>query len=242
MFNKRQIRKFHKYLGVIAGIQLFIWTLSGLFFALIPIEEIRGTHLIKAGNPVPIGDFIFVSPSQLVSMHPELKDLTLSKVKLAKRLGSPVYLISMDKDIEVYDAVSGKKMTPISREEAMETGYDRSKLPIVSAEYVQEVEAGSEYRGGELPVWQLLLEDESHLYIGARSGQLRAVRTNDWRLYDFLWGLHIMDYKEREDFNHWLLKIAAAFAVITVLTGIAVFVSTLKRRRINTIRVKCLFN
>jgi hypothetical protein len=35
------------------------------------------------------------------------------------------------------------------------------------------------------------------------------VRTGTWRLYDFFWSLHIMDWKNHEDFNTpWLLGFA----------------------------------
>lgn len=37
----------HKYLALIIGAQIFLWVLSGLFFSIVPIEKIRGEHLVK---------------------------------------------------------------------------------------------------------------------------------------------------------------------------------------------------
>jgi hypothetical protein len=35
--------------------------------------------------------------------------------------------------------------------------------------------------------------------------------------------LHIMDYREREDFNHWLLTCMSALAVLTAATGLTLW-------------------
>jgi len=45
--------------------------------------------------------------------------------------------------------------------------------------------------------------------VDARNGRIAAVRTGTWRFYDFVWGLHIMDWKNHENFNSpWLLGFA----------------------------------
>jgi uncharacterized iron-regulated membrane protein len=57
------------------------------------------------------------------------------------------------------------------------------------------------------------------VYVDATTGDVTARRNEDWRTYDFFWSLHIMDYRGREDFNHWLIRGAAMLAMGTVLTG-----------------------
>ena len=42
-------------------------------------------------------------------------------------------------------------------------------------------------------------------------------------MWDFLWGLHIMDYRERENINNILLKIFSFLALFSSLSGIALF-------------------
>ena len=44
-------RKWHRYLGLILGIQFFFWTLGGLYFSWTNIDEIRGDDLMS-GNPI----------------------------------------------------------------------------------------------------------------------------------------------------------------------------------------------
>ena len=44
-------RKIHRWLGLLVGFQVVAWMLSGLYFAWIPIEQIRGEHLtVEAGG------------------------------------------------------------------------------------------------------------------------------------------------------------------------------------------------
>src|SRR3546814_3171030 len=51
--------------------------------------------------------------------------------------------------------------------------------------------------------------DLTRVYIAQNSGRIVAVRNGTWRLYDFFWGLHIMDWKNHEDFNTpWLIGFA----------------------------------
>lgn len=45
-----------------------------------------------------------------------------------------------------------------------------------------------------------------------------------------MWSLHIMDYGQRDDFNHPLLVAFASLGVITVLSGGVVWLARLRRR------------
>jgi hypothetical protein len=68
-------------------------------------------------------------------------------------------------------------------------------------------------------VWQVTLADGTHVYVGRDSGEIEAVRTRWWRLYDFFWGLHILDPAEREDTSHPLLWVFSVLALGSSLLG-----------------------
>jgi hypothetical protein len=82
-----------------------------------------------------------------------------------------------------------------------------------------------EYRGA-LPVWQLVFDDEAgtHLYVSPATGKVAARRSGVWRVYDFLWSLHIMDYQTRDNFNNWLVVIASAIGLVLTITGFGILV------------------
>ncbi|MEK9824281.1 MAG: peptidase M4, partial [Gammaproteobacteria bacterium] len=113
--NKLTLRKIHRWLGLIAGIQLLAWTVSGLYFTIIPIEEIRGNHLLtKQPEPVSVADVSLLSVSDLAKQHATLADASLADVQLVSVLGQPVYLA----DNARFDAQSGAKLEPVSEAEA----------------------------------------------------------------------------------------------------------------------------
>ena len=64
----------------------------------------------------------------------------------------------------------------------------------------------------------------------ASSGEVKAVRTTSWRIFDLLWALHIMDYQDRDDFNHWLLTGMAILGLFTVFSGLILFLVTQIRK------------
>jgi hypothetical protein len=44
-------------------------------------------------------------------------------------------------------------------------------------------------------------------------------RNHVWRAFDFLWMLHKMDDRGRDDFNNPLLRGVSALALLTVVSG-----------------------
>lgn len=231
MKAKLFVRKAHRYLGIFIAIQLLFWTASGAFFAFIPIQQIRGEHLLKPAAKIPLDQSPLVSPSALLQTATLPADVTLGQLRLGARLSKPAYLLTHEGKVLAFDARTGKPLGALTEGQARQVAFERTGLPAASAELVTQVSAGDEYRGGELPAWRITTKDNTHLYVGANSGALRAVRTPNWRIYDFLWGLHIMDWQERENFNHWLLKAAAGIALFSVIAGIVVFVQSSRTRR-----------
>ena len=115
----------------------------------------------------------------------------------------------------------------ISRNEALSIVRARTNKEILDAQIVKRVAVDSEYRNGELPAWRITLtEENAAIYVGGKTASIRAVRTDSWRLFDFLWSLHIMDYEERENFNHLLIQALAIISLITVISGLILFFST----------------
>ena len=226
-------KKTHRWLGLVAAIQLFIWTGSGLFFAIIPIEDIRGTHLIESPAIFRLGHTRLVSPSSLVRQHKELSNVRLDQVEIKQRLNTPVYVIKVEENWLVFNAETAKELALLTETEANSIASNHTYLPVLSATLVTALESGSEYRGGELPAWKIELEgsDHANLWIGANSGQVSAVRTTKWRIYDFLWSLHIMDYGDRDNFNSWLLRGFSLLGVLTILSGIILFISSVRRKK-----------
>ena len=107
---------------------------------------------------------------------------------------------------------------------------------IQSVELVEHAVQGGEFRGRQLPLWRVVYDEPEslHLYVDGWTGEVVARRTTRWRIFDFLWMLHIMDFDERDDFNTPLLQIAAALGLLVALTGLvfwAMTTSVFRRRK-----------
>ena len=82
-----------------------------------------------------------------------------------------------------------------------------------------------------IPAWQVRMSDGTHVYVDARSGEIAATRTRFWRLYDWMWGLHIMDLKTREDTHNPLVIGFGIIALVTTVLALVMLPLTIRRRR-----------
>ena len=64
---------------------------------------------------------------------------------------------------------------------------------------------------------------EINAYLNIVSGEIVAIRSAQWRIWDLMWGFHIMDWQERDNIDNMLLKIFSILALISSLSGILLF-------------------
>ena len=132
----------------------------------------------------------------------------------------------------LFDAATGQRLSPLNQESALAIVRSRidTEAPVASAELVTT--ASPEYRGA-LPAWRIAFDEPSKLavYVGANNGLVTARRSELWRVYDFLWALHIMDYREHENFNHAPIIIVSILAFLSTIAGIALIPYRFKWRR-----------
>ena len=211
---KFAVRKIHKYLSFFISIQLLLWTVSGIYFAFNKIEQIRGEqYRVQTNFPVNLADFNFSIPDPSTIEFLNRNDETILFVKA--RNGANYYF------------KSGEKVPMLDVDEAISIVKKNTKLEPKSAEIVDKPEAGSEFRGRTLPLYRVVSEnqmgEEINVYLNIYSGEILAIRSAAWRLWDLMWGFHIMDWQERKNIDNLLLKIFSILALISSLTGILLF-------------------
>ena len=134
-------------------------------------------------------------------------------------------------------AKHGKVMPMVDEQTARRIAADATVIDetVDSIEFVADEQPGSEYRGRRLPLWRVVYSgpDSLNVYVDAWSGEVVARRTQGWRIFDFLWMLHIMDFSERDDFNTPLLQISALLGLVLALSGLVYWGMTTRvfRRR-----------
>jgi len=227
--------KIHKWLALLMAIQILLWFVSGLFFAAFPIERVRSEHAIAGQAPAPVAlDQASVGLRRLAGAGVAPGE----KVELRALLGRPVALISGgEARPRLYDLASGRRLSPIPMTFAARIAEADHEGDARAARIERITANDSEYRGA-LPAWRVDFDDGASrsLYVAADTGAVTARRSTLWRIYDFLWGLHIMDWRGHEDFNNPLLIVATILALIVTLAGIVLLPSRLgytawRRRR-----------
>lgn len=216
--------RWHIWLGWLVGVPLIIWTLSGVVMVARPIEEVRGDHL-RIERPalrlaaVPAPPF---RPGDPASMHPVELRTTVQR-------GTPVTRATYaDGHVERY-TVGGNRLPPLTERDARLTVAEaiRGGDKVASVRFFGADAPPLDFRRPEA-VWQIALEDGAHVYVGRDSGEIAAVRTRWWRVFDFMWGLHIMDLQTREDTHN---PFVIGFGILALLGALLGTVLLFRRRK-----------
>jgi len=237
--NHFYIRKIHRYLGVILGIQFLIWTVSGLYFSWSDIDEIHGDFQHQQ-PPHLSGNIILVSPQLILqSQHPKADSII--SFQLVSILNKPYYSIQYfsGKSVKrlLADASNGQLRPPITKEQSIQIAAEsfRGEPRVSSVKYITSTNGHHEYREKPLPAWAVSFEHSTNttVYVSVESGKVESFRNRKWRIFDFLWMGHTMDYESRDDINNWLLRIFSAFGLVTVLSGFVLFFVSRRKKRIS---------
>ena len=215
--RRRWFSNAHKWLALVVGVQLAIWTASGLIMALYDIEIVRGEHLAARGTktePLNIDEVLPLST---------LVDVNTAPIS-ARLVNSPsraFWELSYPNQVQLINARTGKSLTPLLKAEIREIAIQayKGEASVKSARLLDR--APIEWRS-YTPVWQVEFSDKdaTRLYIHPLTGHVETVRTRLWRIYDIAWMLHIMDYRTRDNFNNPLVKIVASLGLAIALTGL----------------------
>ena len=220
-------RKMHRWLSALIGIQLLLWTISGLVFSWNPISQIRGEDNIKQQVKVDLKQYELVDIHSILSQPPLIPPQhPVIGLELKSILGKPFFDLKLDGEEGhlLVDGITGKVASPISQDEAeaIAIGDFAHPAKVLESTFIDQVQVGhSEYRSKEVPVWKILLDHPSQtaIYVSAKRGEVVARRNARWRVFDFFWMLHTMDYQGRDNFNSLLLRVMALSGVLSVLSG-----------------------
>lgn len=207
--------RWHIWLGWLVGVPVLLWTLSGVAMVARPIEEVRGEHLrVEAqqaalrGNPRPIPFRLDGSP-QFVELR-----------SFVQRGRAVTVAQHVDGSATRYDGASGDALPALNEQEAREVvaASIRGGRHIAAMQAFAADAPPLDFRK-PVPAWRATLADGTYVYVNRESGEIEAVRTRWWRIYDFLWGVHIMDLETREDSHNPFVIVFGSLALLGALLG-----------------------
>ncbi len=230
---QRLSRKWHRALAPLIGIQLFLWTLGGIYFAWFHLDNVHGDYERADIIAPDLRDTTSVLPVETFLNQTTLKRVV--DVRIGAFLGRTVVRLYENGDrVEMFDAGTGEKLSPITEAEAREVAdADFAPYARITAVHLVDEKEG-EYKNA-IPAYRVDFDNwkRTHIYVHVNTGLVMARRNAIWRGFDFLWMLHILDFNARENFNNWFLRPLSILGMVTVLSGYAlwVFTTPLFRRR-----------
>lgn len=207
----------HKWLALLVGVQIVFWVVSGIFFTLFPIEQIRSENLIRPIEAQTIDTGMLASFANLRGDQ----NAVPTKLTIERRASGQIVVAEFaDGPPILFDANTLQRLSPLGAEQA--SAIARAHVTLSSEPTGVDLirEELPEYRGA-LPAWRVQFPDGGlSVYVAQNTGAVTARRSDLWRVYDTLWALHIMDWKNHEDFNHPLIIIVTAITLLSVIAGI----------------------
>ncbi|KRA81242.1 PepSY domain-containing protein [Altererythrobacter sp. Root672] len=222
MSHQRMMQRFarwHIWLGWAIALPILIWTITGLVMVARPIEEIRGDHL-KAGK-------VAFEPDRLV--WPKIGE-PLQEAKLVLQPDGPLWIVTATDGRQWrYSATTGTSISPVLRDEArrIADAAFAGDARLEKMTYFPVDEEPLDLRAGRA-AWQAHFADGTNVYVDDTTGEVLAFRTGNWRIYDFLWGLHIMDPQTREDTHNPLV---IGFGVLSLIGALLGCILLFRRRK-----------
>jgi uncharacterized iron-regulated membrane protein len=223
-------RRLHKWLALIVGIQALMWVTSGFYMVVVDLDFIHGDPLVRNLTTAPATTSAWTSVNELAARYPAIQEI---RIKGLPGFAAPVYEVVTPTGPILVDGTNGAQLSPLTREQisALARAYyagsgGLSKLNLLTADPPLEIQTRP------LPLWRADFDDwlSTSLYVHPATGELVTRRHRFWRWFDFFWMLHIMDYKERENINNTLLRVATGVGVLLAASGIWLLVHSFRRR------------
>ena len=226
------LRRLHKWTGILVGLQLLLWALSGAVMAQLDMEAVAG------GPPPPrAAEFPLPERSGWAEVRKALGSMPVTAVAVRPLLDGHAIEVAGPGGVRLFDAASG---TPIAVDAALvrrvaeaargEPGAVKAVTPLRKLEPA--------VRTHELPIWRVDFADRanSSYYVSGATAKLLERRNDSWRWWDFFWMLHNMEYLNRSSFNHPLIVAMGVASLWLAITGIWLLFRTAWRPDVRALR------
>jgi uncharacterized iron-regulated membrane protein len=227
-------RRIHKWIGLILGLQFVIWTISGAVMAVLDMETVAG------GPPPPPrteATGLPTSSRAWPAVQRSLGSVPITSLTVRPLLNRHVFELGTPAGTRLFDVGTGDL---VQVDAAFASRLARASY--TGAGSIKNVELLSEptlaIREHEAPAWRVDFADEgnSSFYISKATGRLLERRNDTWRIWDFVWMLHNMDYVNRTSFNHPLI-ITVGFGIVWLaITGFYLLFKTSWRPEMRLLR------
>ncbi|RZM71055.1 hypothetical protein C3B51_22915 [Pseudoalteromonas rubra] len=216
----RKARKYHKWLMAFVGVQFLFWSITGVYMVSMDIHYIHGESLAKSEKSKIDLESVNYAIEELTSDYPKA-----SQVMLTQSMGRPHYsFVNGVQGKVAIDAKTGAVQALVDEAKAKEIAryhyalnHEVDKVRLIKTVTDMPAELSSRH----LPVWRVTFDQFATptFYISQQTGAVVAKRHDFWRLFDWMWRFHIMDYDDGENVSNWFLFLVATLGLMGAITG-----------------------
>jgi uncharacterized iron-regulated membrane protein len=220
------LRKLHKWLGLVIGLQVVLWAASGLMFAWLDPDAVDAAGSVRAVEPAVLSSTTLkTEPAAWLGDYSPQDLYDVRAILLADRW---VWRVELRDRVELRSVEDGARVNvdePWLRRLALERYAGGGRLSAATLQ--TEPDIASRASG---PVWQAQFDDPQRtaLYFAADDGHFIVARTATWRLYDFFWMLHTMDYVGRDNFNNPLIVTIGMATLWLSISGVLLLIRSFR--------------
>ena len=219
------LRKIHKWVGLVIGLQFVIWAISGAAMALLPMDEVAGGEMAdRPAAAIPSDSKAWPNVQSALAGQP------ISKLSLRALPQKQAIEVKTSRGVRLFDANDGRPLM-IDAEAAKSIASAAHPSGAAVTMVVPLKELILPVREHELPIWQIDFADDanSSYYVSGTTGEILERRNDSWRWWDFFWMLHNMDYAKRTSFNHPLIIMVGFAMTWLAVTGFWLLFRTMWR-------------
>lgn len=210
-------RKTHKWLMLFLGVQFVIWSVTGAYMVFFNIDYIHGDSLVK-NQQIHLNDTkINFSIKTLLQQYPKAQ-----AIKLENYIEQPVYRFKLGREHLLLNATTGELLSPLTKTDAIAVAqFEYTGSGNISSVALITENPPFELRASVLPAWRINFDDFASptLYVSATSGNIVGKRHEFWRLFDWIFRFHVMDYQDSE-VDNTLLFWFSLFGILAGLSGL----------------------
>jgi uncharacterized iron-regulated membrane protein len=212
------LRKLHKWLGLLIALQVILWAASGVMFAWLDHSQVSAAGSVRTVEASVLTPALVRSEPALWLGEYAQRDLyDVRAVSLADRW---VWRVELQDRVELRALEDGARVQldePWIRQLALGRYAGGGALRAVTLQIQPDIASRA-----SSAVWRAQFDDAQRtaLYFAADDGHFVAARTASWRLYDFFWMLHTMDYTGRDNFNNPLIITMGLAALWLSISGV----------------------
>ena len=197
---------------------------------LLDINFIHGDPLVKnIQQVISVPGASQVKITNLVKQYPDATHIGLRSV-----MGETRYTVTTADKRYLINPDTAEVISPLDEKTAREIARfhfngDASinHVSLITSNPPMEIQTR------RLPLWRIDFDDRfaTSFYIDPYSGKLATRRHQYWRIFDFVWMLHIMDYEKRTNAHNLLLNISQVIGLIFAISGLWLLFYSFSGRR-----------